>query len=228
MNNEKMDAKENFGATVSRGGNFADLLGLRGVYVATCIAPLEQFRKLYIQLRDDLIALQDLAIPTAEDVAHMRELEKQIADIPVEVKWETSFKNLVTDVGANDILDKYLAGSAYTADPYMGLKNNDGAPDNGDTMVTKTNSWTEYTNYSEANRPTPAFSAASSRSKATSSDVTFSINGAGGTVGGAFIVIGGNNTKGNTTGVLVTAGNFSSAKTVTDGDTLNVSYSLSV
>ena len=37
------------------------------------------------------------------------------------VKWTESVYNVVTDVGANDLLDKYLAGSAYTAGWFCGL-----------------------------------------------------------------------------------------------------------
>jgi hypothetical protein len=49
-----------------------------------------------------------------------------------------------------------------------------------------------------------------------------------GTVAGAFINVGGSATQDNTTGVLFSAGDFTGgSKTVSSGDTINVSYTLS-
>ena len=68
------------------------------------------------------------------------------------LKWSEDFTNLVTNVGLDDILDKYLKGSAYTAAFYVGLT--DGTPTvaAGDTMASHAG-WVEVTAYSEANRP---------------------------------------------------------------------------
>ena len=50
---------------------------------------------------------------------------------------------------------------------------------------------------------------------------------AGGTVGGCFLVTGSgaSSTQGNTSGTLYSAGNFSTAKVTTAGDTVSVTYS---
>lgn len=146
------------------------------------------------------------------------------------LKWKDHAWNLVTTVGKNDILDKYLAGAAYTQTIVMGLKGA-GAAANGDTQASH-GGWLEvglanaptYT----GNRQAPAFSAAAAGVKATSAANSFAITSAG-TVAGCFINNGGSSTKDNTTGVLFSAGDFSGgSKAVTGGDTLNVTYSLAV
>lgn len=139
------------------------------------------------------------------------------------LRWREEITNLVTTAGKNDALDKYLAGSTYTAAWYLGLISSAGysAVDATDTMSSHAG-WTEFTGYSQANRPAASFSAASSGSKSTSSASSFSIN-ANGTVKGPFLVS--NNAKSGTTGVLYSAGLFSGGdRAVQSGDTLNVSY----
>lgn len=145
------------------------------------------------------------------------------------LKWVEDFDNLVTTVGKNDLLDKYFAGSAYTAAWYIGLVDNASwtAFAAGDTMSSHAG-WIENTAYSQGARPTLSFSAASAGSKAASA-AAFTISGAsGGTddIKGAFITT--VSTKGGTTGILYSAGAFSAVRTVNDGDTLNVTPTLSV
>lgn len=143
-----------------------------------------------------------------------------------QVKWSETFKNLVTTVGKNDLLDKYLSGSSYTAAWYLGLVNGSSSPtyDAADTMSSHAG-WTEVTAYSEATRPAPSFNAASGGSK-SSSATAFSINGTA-TVAGAFLTS--NSTKSGTSGILYSAGNFSGGnRSVVSGDTLNVTYTASV
>lgn len=146
------------------------------------------------------------------------------------IRWEDDFSNTVVTVGKNDLLDKYLAGSAYTASFVMGLKGA-GTPAAGDTMASHS-TWSEVggTNaptYS-GNRQTPTFASASSGSKALSTALTFTFTGSG-TVAGVFLVSAGSATKDDTTGTLLSAGDFSGgSKTVASTDTLSVSWSLSV
>ena len=143
-----------------------------------------------------------------------------------QVKWTDTFHNLVTTVGKNDLLDKYLSGSSYTAAWYLGLVNGSSAPtyDAADTISSHAGG-TEITAYSESTRPAPSFNAASGGSK-SSSATAFNINGTA-TVAGAFLVS--NSTKSGTSGILYSAGNFSGGnRAVVSGDTLNVTYTASV
>ena len=140
------------------------------------------------------------------------------------LKWDAGIKNIVTTVGRNATLDSILGNSAAGA-IVMGLKGT------GTALITDTQashgSWLEvglanaptYT----GNRPTPSFSAAASGVKTTSAAVSFAITSTG-TVAGCFINIGGSATKDNTTGVLFSAGDFSSSKAVVNGDTIAVTY----
>lgn len=147
------------------------------------------------------------------------------------VKWVEEFDNVVTDAGKKLALDTILAGSAFTATTRMGLKGT-GSAAAADTQASHAG-WLEvglanaptYT----GNRPTPSFSAAAGAgtvSKATSAAVAFAITSTG-TVAGAFININGSATKDDTTGTLFSAGDFSVSRSVINGDTVNVSYTLS-
>lgn len=141
------------------------------------------------------------------------------------LKWRDSLTNLVTTVGKNDLLDKYLEGSSYTAAWYLGLIDNAGytAVAAGDTAASH-GGWTESTAYSEGTRPAPSWGAAAAGSKASSA-TAFSIN-ATATIKGAFLIS--NSTKGGTTGILYSAGLFTAGdKSVANGDTLNVTYTAS-
>ena len=91
--------------------------------------------------------------------------------------------------------------------------------------------WTEVTDYSEANRPTATFAAATNANPSvvtnTASKAVFTIN-ATTTVGGAFLTS--NNTKGGSTGTLFSAADFQSPgdRSVVSGDILNVTYTFSL
>lgn len=152
------------------------------------------------------------------------------------VKWEDEAKNLVTDAGAKFLLDNFLGASAFTATCYMGLKGT-GAAANGDTQASHAG-WNElgganaptYT----APRKTVTFSAATgsggspNRVKASTGTYTFAItSGSGLSVDGVFLNINGSSTIDNTTGTLFSVGTFTGgARTVSNGDSLTVTYQL--
>lgn len=141
------------------------------------------------------------------------------------IKWDDIIDNTVMTVGKNEMLDKYLSGSAWTTGTvYMGLKST-GTPNAADTMALHS-TWTELNiTASSGARQAVTFAAAGSGSKATSSAVSFSVTAAGPTsVFGVFVVVGGSATNGNTSGTLFSAGDFSSSKSVVNGDTIAVTY----
>jgi hypothetical protein len=154
------------------------------------------------------------------------------------VKWEDQFPNLVNAVGKQLMLDTLLSGSAYTTvGPFLGLIS--GASPTfaaADTMPSHAG-WSEFTNYTvggSAVRGTASFSAASSTgttptnvTSKTATAIVYTITGAGGTVGGCFLVTGTGavSTQGSTAGTLYSAGAFATAKITTAGDTVSVTYS---
>lgn len=145
------------------------------------------------------------------------------------LKWTEDFPNTVVTVGKNDMLDKYLAGTTWTTGTvYMGLKGT-GTAAAADTMSSHAG-WSELNiSSSSGARLSVSFSAASAGAKATSAAVSWSITAAGPTtVAGCFIVIGGTSANANTTGTLFSAGDFSASRSVVSGDTLNITYSVSV
>lgn len=138
--------------------------------------------------------------------------------------WSQDFPNTVLTAGKNDALDKYLAGSSYTAAFYLGLISTSGysAIVAGDTAASHAG-WTESTAYSNSTRVAASFAAASSGSKALSSGAVFNVNGTD-TIKGCFLAT--VSTKGGTTGVFYSAGLFTGGdQPVVSGNTLTVSYS---
>ena len=152
------------------------------------------------------------------------------------VKWVDGFENLTTNEGRADLLDSYFANTGGGA-VVMGLMTNNAVPA---SIPAYTDTQASHPGWFEAGatnaptysgtRKTPTFSSATNANPSvlsTSSAVVFSMTGSG-TVTGAFINIGGSATIDSTTGTLFSAGNFTAgSKTVTSGDTINVTYTLS-
>lgn len=137
------------------------------------------------------------------------------------VRWRETAHNLVTDAGINDVLEKYLKGSSYSAAFYVGLTDGTPTPAAGDTMSSHAG-WAEVTAYDEAARQTLTLGSVASKTVNNSASVaTFTISTNGTTIGGAFVAT--NGTKGGTTGVLLNIAAFSAGdKSADDGDTLEV------
>lgn len=134
------------------------------------------------------------------------------------LKWIEEIENIVVNVGLDDMLDKYYKGAAYTASHFVGLKGT-GALAAGDTMASHVG-WAEGTPYSNATRPAFTPGAVSAQSVDNSaSKAVFNIDSVD-TVAGSFLTT--DNTKGGAVGTLVGGGDFATARTVDNGDTLNV------
>jgi hypothetical protein len=155
------------------------------------------------------------------------------------LKWEDSFPNLVNAVGKQLMLDTLLKGSSYSVTgPFLGLISG-ASPTFGTGSDTQTShaGWTEFVNYTvggSAVRGTAVFASATSAGSTPSNVTTsaetaivYTITGAGGTVGGCFLVTGTGATsaQSNTGGTLYSAGAFTTAKVTTAGDTVSVTYS---
>jgi hypothetical protein len=157
--------------------------------------------------------------------------EAKCYDAQGNLKWSDTIENLTTNVGRQNMLNSYFGNTGGGA-IVMGLMGT-GSPAYTDTQSSHSG-WLEVggTNaptYS-GTRKTPAFSSATSANPSvltTSAAVVFSMTSSG-TVAGAFINVGGSSTVDSTTGVLFSAGDFTAgSKTVTSGDTINVTYTLS-
>ncbi len=216
---EAAAAQASMNSAIARNSEQAEPVFATGKYRVSCIGPREERREEYVALKarwEQAVLFDEVALADA--------LRAEMASMEEE-KWTDEIQNLVTTAGKNDLLDKYLSGSGYTATWFLGLVDNSGfsAYAAGDTAASHAG-WTESTAYSNANRPTPSFGSASAGSKATTA-TAFNIN-ATATINGCFLIS--NNTKGGTTGILYSAGSFSGGnRAVANGDTLNVTYTAS-
>jgi hypothetical protein len=153
------------------------------------------------------------------------------------IKWEDEFPNLVMAVGKQLMLNTLLVtASGYTrVGPFLGLIVSGYTAAAADTMTTV--AAVEFINYTvggSAVRGTATFSSSTSSGTTPSnvttcaaSSITYTITGAGGVVAGCFLVTGTGavSTLSSTAGTLYSAGNFTTAKTTTAGDTVSVTYS---
>ena len=152
------------------------------------------------------------------------------------LKWNEEFPNLVVAIGKQLMLDTLLrtSGTYTTVGPFLGLINNSTTFAAADTMTSKT--WTELTTYTVGGsgvRGTAVFAASTSSgttpsnvTTSTATAITYTMTGSA-TVYGCFLVTGTGavSTISSTAGTLYSEGNFSTAKTVTSGDTVSVTYS---
>lgn len=138
---------------------------------------------------------------------------------------EFDVHNDVNDVGANSILGvQFHADSQITA-WYLGLIDNSGftAVANSDTMASHSG-WNENVSYSDSTRIAWSPGGASSRSITNGTAATFNINGTA-VIKGIFVAS--VSTKSGTSGTQWSTALFASTVSVTNGDQLKVTYTLS-
>ena len=134
--------------------------------------------------------------------------------------------NGITTAGLNHILDTEFHAGTQVTTWYLGLINGGSTPTlaAADTMSSHAG-WTEYTTYNQTNRVAWDETAASAGSNTSNTTSDFSMN-ASGTVAGGFLTS--VSTKSGTTGTLFMTATFSGGnQTVSNGDTLKLTYTLS-
>ena len=145
---------------------------------------------------------------------------RQISSGEVVDSWSAG--NLVVNAGLDHALDVALSGGSQITSWFVGLKGA-GASTAADTMSSHSG-WSEVTSYDEATRVAWTDGGVSSQSVDNSGSVaSFSINAAS-TVAGCFLTSG--STKSGTSGTLFSVADFASTKTLSSGDTLEVTYTL--
>lgn len=229
---DTLNSQASSAASIVQAASLGENARAAGVFTATCMRVVDSHR----DLANSICERMNNFIRLAKTVPAM--LQAEFDALPREQVWADTFPNIVTTVGGNDMLDKYLAGSAYTAAMYMGVIGAVGyasVPVIGDTAASHA-TWTEAgatnaPNYTIAGgsavlRAVCAWSAATAKSKALSAPLVFSFTNSG-TAKGSFIST--IQTKDTATGTLFSAGLFTAGdRAVTNGDTVSVSYSLSV
>lgn len=240
---EKANASDNLGATVIKGAlGFKESANATGVYHVEIKRPVEEFRELYVKLRDRLNAIvkENVRGLSAAALKEIDSISKDMEAIDFIIE-KCVAPNTVTTEGKNAALTHFLKGSAYTSAVRMGLIGNTTytAPDAADVASAinttgSANGWNEATSSICASRGTPTFGTASGGSLALSANQSFSIIGTD-TINGVFLLIKSaagvdpTSTVGNTSGALYSAGAFTGgAKAVSNGDTLSVSYTASL
>ena len=138
------------------------------------------------------------------------------------VRWAEETHNLVTNEGLDHLLDVGFHGATPVSPWYVGLKGS-GSVAAADTLPSHAG-WTENANY-DGSRKEFVEAAASGQSLDNSgSPATFAINADSQTIAGAFLC----SAASGTSGTLFCAADFASSKSADDGDTLEVTYTLTL
>ena len=157
---------------------------------------------------------------------HVRHLDKN-----GNLKAEFDVPNGITNVGKNHILGVEFHGDTQLTSWYLGLIDNAafGSLNAADTMASHSG-WNELdtasnTIYSQTTRPAWGPDASSGQAITNGSPVVFSIIATAAAYG--FFVTS-NSTKAGTTGTLWTTAAFSAVCNLSNGDTLNVTYTITM
>lgn len=140
-------------------------------------------------------------------------------------RWTERVKNLTTDAGIEEILDKFWRGSGYNAAHFVGLTTGSPVFSAADTMAAH-GGWSEASNYNGSVRPSLILGAVSDLAVSNdASRAVFDVVNAG-MVGGAFVTTG--SAKGGATGVLIGGAAFIGGdRSVAAGDQIEITVNLS-
>ena len=176
-----------------------------------------------IELPDGSGASVDASAGAEDNLEPAGVFKFECYDADGNLKWTEEVPNTVVNEGKDYILGAALSGAAQVTTHYNGLiEGSSPTIAASDTLSSK--AWTENQDYDEASRVTWSEGGASSQSIDNSgSPSSFTMN-ASVTIGGAFLAS--DNTKGGTTGTLIAAATFSTARSVASGDTINVTYTI--
>lgn len=134
--------------------------------------------------------------------------------------WQDRAENLVVNAGLDHMLDATLSGGTQITTWYVGLKGT-GTPAAGDTIASHA-TWSEISDYT-GDRKAWSDGGVSSQSLSNSaSKASFAIDDTV-TVYGAFLC----SAETGTSGTLFCAGDFGTSKALENGDTLEVTYTIS-
>lgn len=137
-------------------------------------------------------------------------------------KWTDSGHNLMVDEGLEYILGVALSDETQDATHYIGLKVASGGIAAGDTLASHAG-WTEATNYTGDRQAWVEAGVSSKTITNTASPASFSINGTG-TVAGAFLCV----PSTGSAQELIAVGDFAVTRNTYSGDTLEVTYELTI
>lgn len=137
-----------------------------------------------------------------------------------EVIWEDRAENLVVNAGLDHMLDATLSAGSQITSWYVGLKGT-GTPAAGDTLASH-GTWSEIADYTGDRKAWTDGGVSSQSVSNSASKASFAIDDTV-TVYGAFLC----SAATGTSGTLFCAGDFSSSKALENGDTLEVTYTIS-
>jgi hypothetical protein len=147
-------------------------------------------------------------------------------EIPSVILHEEDVHNLIPTEGLNYLLGAGLTGVSQLSTWYIAIFEGNYTPVAGVTAATFATAATESTAYDEANRQTWTPGAISAGSITNSaSKAVFTINATKTIYGLGQLSV---NTKGGTTGVLVSAARFASSRAVVDNDILQVTSTITM
>ena len=136
------------------------------------------------------------------------------------VKWVENIHNIFTDEGLDDLLDIVFSDGAQDATHYVGFKNVGVVVASDD--LTFAGNYSEFTDYTGNRQAWVETGVASQSLDNSGSPAAFPITGSG-TVAGAFLC----NVATGSAGILTAAVDFVASRSVSNGDTINVTYTLS-